>query len=263
MEITAHAPGTFCWIELGTTHPDEAKSFYSKLFGWRTNDIPLPEGMDGMYTMLQINKKDVAALHKLQPSDIEQGVPPRWFLYVAADDVDATTGTVMALGGTVVAGPFDIDPAGRMAVIQDPSGAMLGLWQAKAHIGTKLVDEPGTIGWCELATRDTETAGAFYAKLFDWAVETGNVTGVEYTMFSKNEKPAGGMMAIDENWGEVPPHWMIYFRVDNCDETVEKVKALDGQVLVDPMDIPGTGRFAMAMDPQGAKFAFIQYQEDA
>lgn len=259
MEINAHAPGTFCWVELGTTHPDEAKSFYSNLFGWGTHDTPLPEGMDGAYTMLQINGKDVAALHKLQPGDVLDGMPPRWFIYVASDDVDAASKAASELGGTVVAGPSDLEPAGRMAIVQDPTGAMLGLWQAKAHIGSTLINEPGTLGWCELATRDTGAAGTFYTTLFDWTSEISKVTDVDYTMFSKGGKPAGGMMEIDESWGEVPPHWMVYFNVENCDATAEQVKKLGGQVMFDPVDIPGTGRFTMAQDPQGAKFALIQY----
>jgi len=151
--------------------------------------------------------------------------------------------------------PFDVMEAGRMAVLQDPTGAVICVWQAKSSIGARIVNEPGSLCWCELATSDTEKAGRFYSRLFGWTLKP-SLEG--YTEFLQGGTAIGGMMAIDPAWGKVPPHWLSYFAVSDCDGTTAKVKELGGSARVPPKDIPNTGRFAILTDPQGAQFAVIR-----
>ncbi len=78
-------------------------------------------------------------------------------------------------------GPFDVMDAGRMVILQDPTGATLSLWQAGKNIGTQLANHLNTLCWGELATPNTDTAGAFFTQLFGWSTKTGDAGGFNYT----------------------------------------------------------------------------------
>jgi hypothetical protein len=158
----------------------------------------------------------------------------------------------------VLAPPFDVMEHGRMAVIQDPTGAVVALWEPRNYPGAGLLGEPGALCWNELCTRDPARAGTFYADLLGWARETMPMPGFEYTVFKRGEQQAGGMMAIQPEWGNMPPHWEIYFAVADCDATAANAGKLGGSVMKAPADIPGVGRFAVLRDPQGATFSVLQ-----
>ena len=184
-------------------------------------------------------------------------MPPHWNSYISVDDIEATTAKVAGAGGTVIAPPFDVIDAGRMAVIQDPTGAIFELWQAKNHIGASLVNEPGTFTWSELITPDVPKAAAFYKTVLGWDSET---VGEEmpYTEFKLDGNSiAGGM---NPPMPGIPPLWGIYFAVADTDATVAKAKSLGGSVIAEPMDIE-PGRFAVLADPQGAMFNVIKMNE--
>jgi len=253
-EVTHHAPGSFCWSELATADPDGAKRFYAGLFGWTANDMPMGDGMN--YSMLQLRGLDVGALYGMQPDQRAQGVPPNWMCYVAVDDADETVRRARDLGATVHMDPMDVFDSGRMAVLQDPTGASFGIWQPKTHIGARLIAEPNTACWNELDTNDTGKALDFYTKLFGWTTKPGK----DYTEFTAPgaSDPMGGLMEIPKEWGNVPPHWLTYFAVPDCDATVAEVQKLGGKTIVPPTDIPNTGRFSVLQDPQGAVFAVIK-----
>lgn len=260
MEITTHAPGTFCWFELGTTDPDAAKAFYTQLFGWDVTDIPI--GETGTYTMLQRGDNEVAALYGLNDEQQAQGVSPHWLAYVAVKDADAVAARTKEHGGTVVMEPMDVFEHGRMAVLQDPTGATFAIWQPLKHPGAGVLGAPGSVCWNELATTDAEVAGDFYTSVFGWDTQAQEVDHGPYTSFMCDEHhPSGGMMEMTEEWGDVPSHWMTYFAVEDCDAAAEQVDALGGRVCVPPMDIPDVGRFAVIDDPQGATFSIIQLVE--
>jgi predicted enzyme related to lactoylglutathione lyase len=87
--------------------------------------------------------------------------------------------------------------------------------------------------------------------------------GTMYTSFMNGERPAAGMLQITEEMGEIPPNWLVYFCVADCDQTADKAKKLGANVVVPPVDIPEVGRFAVVMDPQGAGFAIIQLLKPA
>src|SRR6185369_12292299 len=159
-------PGTFCWIELGTSDNEAAKSFYTQLFGWDYVDNPM--GEHGVYTMLKLNGKDVGGLYKLMPEMVAQGVPPHWMSYVAVTNADEIADKAKAEGAQVMNGPFDVYTIGRMAVIQDPTGAVFSVWQAKEHKGSGVTGQAGSLVWNELGTNDTDKAGQFYSNLFGW-----------------------------------------------------------------------------------------------
>lgn len=254
-EFTAHAPGSFCWVELATSDPEAAKRFYSELFEWTHHDDPVAPGM--VYTMLFRGGKSVGALYKQGAEEAEQGVPPHWSAYVSVADLDASAARVSALGGRLLAPPMDVMSFGRMAVLQDPTGAVLSLWQPGQHHGAQLKDEPGSLCWAELMTSDTGRARDFYCGLFDWGAKKSDLAEIEYTEFTQGPDSLAGMMAITPDMGPVPPNWMLYFATDSVDRVAEAAQRLGGRLIVPPQDIPKVGRFTIAQDPQGAVFAAI------
>ena len=260
MEINEFTPGRFCWSELATSDDKAATKFYSDFFDWKSETHSMGGG-HGDYTMLQLNGKDVGGLYELMPEQRSQGVPPHWLSYVGVEDVDAATEKARSLGGTCVLDPLDIMDKGRMSVIQDPTGSVFAMWQAKASNGCGVVGEPGATCWNELMTSDTKKAGDFYSQLFGWEKHEQDMGGMQYTMFMQGEVPVAGMMTLPPEAGEAPPHWMLYFSVGDCDENVERATKMGAQVCAPPMDIPTVGRMAVLMDPQGAAFSIIKLDQ--
>jgi predicted enzyme related to lactoylglutathione lyase len=253
-EVTSHAPGAFSWVELATTDQNAAKGFYGKLFGWTFRDEPIGPGE--VYMTFQLAGRPVAAAYTLD-SKRHPGVPPHWMVYVATADADETARRTVELGGKVETAPFDVMELGRMAVLSDPTGAALSVWQAKTHRGLAVHNEPGSFCWGQLNTNDTARAEAFYTALFGWTAKTGSDATMTYTEWLLGGAPIGGMMAFPEG-AQAPPYWLAYFAVADCDAMAEKAASLGAKTYVPPTDIAGTGRFAVFGDPQGATFAIYR-----
>ncbi len=254
-EIKKHEPGMFCWVELATKDGPAAKKFYTSLFDWGVNDIPSEAGT---YSMVEKKGKEAGALYELGPQ--QKGVPPHWNSYICVESADDTAAKAKKLGGKVILEPFDVMEHGRMANIQDPTGAVFSVWQPKEHIGAQIVNEPGSFCWNELYTTYSKKAWDFYSNLFGWSREPMQTPTGEYTIFKKGDAQAAGMMQISKEMGATPPHWMVYFAVDDSDRTVEQAKGMGAQVMVPPTNIPNIGRFAVLNDPQGADFAVIRLE---
>jgi hypothetical protein len=248
--VSSFAPGNFCWVELGTTDQSGAKAFYAALFGWDAADQP--SGPDQIYTMFKKAGRDAAAAYRLRPE--QKGVPSHWQVYVRVASADETTAKAKDLGATVLAPPFDVFDAGRMALLQDPTGAVFAIWEGRRNQGLGVVDEPGAFCWAELMSPDLGKSATFYQALFGW----GTKGDARYTEWTHGGRSIGGMMAIQEDSGDVPPHWLVYFQVDDCDGSVEKAKRLGASVTMAPQDFPGVGRIALLRDAQGAAFYVIK-----
>jgi predicted enzyme related to lactoylglutathione lyase len=257
-EFTSHAPGTFSWVELATNDPKAGVAFYRALFGWDVVEHDM--GPNGVYTIFTMRGKDVAAGAGQHPQEREMGVPPHWNLYVTVPNADQAAEKAKSLGATVLDAPFDVMQQGRMAIIRDPTGAVLQLWEPRAHIGVKIRNEPGALTWSELTTRDPKAAETFYTQMFGWTAKHSAPAAVmEYTEFSVNGQPGVGMMAMPENMPpQVPSYWMPYFQVADLDASLEKATSLNANVIVGPNAIPDGARFAILQDPQNAVFALYQ-----
>ena len=260
-EFTSHKPGTFSWPELATTNQQAGVAFYRALFGWELNEQPMGPGET--YSMFQLRGKPVGAAYTMRPEERKVGVPPHWNSYVTVANVDEAAKKAESLGAKVLAPPFDVMDAGRMAVIQDPTGAVFQIWHPNKHIGAMILNEPGALCWTELNTRDTKAAEAFYTKMFGWTPKhSAPGSPMEYTEFNNDGQPSIGMMAINEHMpAHVPSYWMPYIQVADTDASVAKVNELGGSIVVPPQDIPNTGRFAIGSDPQGAMFAVFQFTQ--
>lgn len=253
-EVTRHEPGSFSWAELATSDPKAAKSFYGGVFGWTFVDSPMGAGPEDIYTRVQVRAKDVGALYRMMPDQAAQGVPPHWMCYVTVASADTAAAKALSLGGKVLAPAFDVMTYGRMAILQDPEGAALAVWEPRDHIGAERVNEPGAFGWMELASRNVAGAKAFYTGLFGWGLKDSE----EYPEFVLGGRSIGGILPIRAEMGAMPAAWGVYWQVADCDGAVAKAKALGGAVLMGPRDIEKVGRFAVIQDPQGAMFSIIQ-----
>jgi uncharacterized protein len=251
--MTEYDPGTPSWTDLASPDLPASLAFYTALFGWDAHDQG-PEA--GGYTMLELKGLPVAGAGPI----MMEGQPSAWTTYISVVDADDTIAKVTKAGGTVFVEPMDVLDVGRMAVFADPTGAALAIWQPKLHKGAGLVNEPGSLVWNELSTRDTAAAAGFYRDVFGWGAEAGQMGEMQYTEWKLGDKTIGGMMSMPEQMpAGAPAFWLTYFATADCDATVASAAKLGATVMAPPMDIPA-GRFSVLLDPAGAAFGVIAIQ---
>jgi predicted enzyme related to lactoylglutathione lyase len=251
-ERTSYEAGTPSWVDLTTSDVGAAKAFYGTLFGWEADDVP---GDAGGYAMFAKDGHLVAGVGPQQ----DPSQPVVWSTYVAVENADETAQKAADAGGQVLFGPMDVMDAGRMAVFAHPSAGYLGVWQAGRHKGAQLVNEPGSLTWNELLTRDVAGAKAFGGAVFGWRAEDQDFGGFTYTLLHVGDNVVAGMAVMPDGVPDiVPAYWMAYFAVDDADAAVATVQEQGGAVTMPPMDAEGIGRFAVLADPQGAQFGVIR-----
>jgi predicted enzyme related to lactoylglutathione lyase len=248
-ERTHYAPGTFSWTDLTTTDQDAAKAFYSALFGWEAIDNPIGDGM--VYSTMTVGGKPVAAISPQPQQQRDAAAPPMWNSYVTVRSADDAVARAAELGASVHAPAFDVFELGRMGIVQDPQGAFFEVWEPKSNLGAELVNAPGALSWNELATTDLDAAQSFYGELFGWTMEPFEGE-MPYFVIRNGEASNGGMREAMPPG--TPPHWLVYFGIDDTDAAVAELGELGGATVMAPMDLP-MGRIAIAHDPQGAVFA--------
>jgi hypothetical protein len=253
-EFTKPVPGNVCWAEALLEDPDRGKGFYGELFGWASQSVPSPLGT---YNMMHIGGKFVAGVGKLAAEAKKMGFQSHWLNHVAVTDAAEMTEKAKRLGAEVLLAPHDVGP-GMMAIIQDPTGAVLALWAAKKPMGTFLWAETNALCWVELSTTDVDAATSFYVDLFGWKAEPMDMGDFTYTILKNGDLSLGGLMQQFKEMAGAPSRWTSYFAVTDCDATVKKAGQLGATVLVPATDIPQVGRFAAFADPQGAAFSVIK-----
>jgi predicted enzyme related to lactoylglutathione lyase len=245
-------PGIPCWVSLMVHGMAATQDFYGSLFGWEFR--PGPQQL-GPYVRALFDGHEVAGIGQLPP---DRHLPIAWTPYLASDDVDLTAETIRLCGGTVGVGPLDAEDAGRLVIGSDPSGAVFGVWQAAAHLGTSLAGVPGTPAWHELLTFETASVAKFYETLFGYEEEPVVSADLDYVILRLGDRPVAGIHGV----GHVlprdrGPHWMTYFEVADTDEAITRLVDLGGHVLASPRD-SAHGRVATVEDPEGARFSLIQ-----
>jgi uncharacterized protein len=254
-ERSGYTPGAFCWTDLASTDQAAAKAFYSGLFGWEAEDMPVGEGV--YYSMMRLGGKDVAAIAPQPQVQRDAGVPPVWNSYVSVESADAAADRAKELGATVHAPPFDVIEAGRMAVLQDPQGAFFLVWQPRQHFGAALVNAPGALVWNELNSPDPDGSAAFYSALFGWTIAPFEGSPEPYLSIKNGDANNGGIREL--NPPGAPPHWLVYFGVEDLDAALTKLAELGGTKMVGPIDIQ-IAKIAVVKDPQGVIFALYAGQ---
>jgi len=256
--IQKNQPGSFCWIELTTSDQNAAKKFYGALFGWAPDDLPI--GPDDFYTIFRLEGQSAAAGYTLRPEHKEKGIPPHWMIYIAVESAERAVERASKAGGKVIEPAFDVMEAGRMAVLQDPTGAYFCVWQAKKNSGIGIAEVDGTLCWADLNTPDAARAARFYSDVFRWKItaDTDDSPPSGYMHIQNGEEYIGGIPPVRPNNPRTPANWLAYFQVSNCDATAAKAKQLGARFYLEPMTMENVGRFAIIADPQGAVFAIFQ-----
>jgi uncharacterized protein len=273
-ERDGYQAGVPCWVDTAQPDADAAMPFYGGLFGWEFEGPAPIAGPDsandppGQYFVARLRGRDVAGISS-QPA----GAPlvPAWSTYIWVDSADDTTKRVQDAGGGVLVVPFNVAPAGRMAVLTDQQGAVFCVWEPKDRRGAQIVNEPGAWSMSALNARDPEGAKAFYGEVFGWTTQAFPVGDMEATLWrlpgyvgGEPEQPVPrdnvatmAPMTSDNFPDDMPSHWAVDFWVGNVDATAEKAAELGGSVLAPPYDLPLEGQFRQAViaDPQGAAFS--------
>jgi predicted enzyme related to lactoylglutathione lyase len=258
-ERSEYAPGEFCWVDLSTTDVDGALSFYGELLGVEAQPAPGDPEETGGYGFLMKNGRMVAGYGPTQ----QEGQPSFWSSYIKVEDADATAEKAKEAGGQVEAGPFDLpNDSGRMAVLQDPTGAFISINQQRNHPGAQLVNEPGCWTWTNLMTRDIEGAKDFYGEVFGWtATQPEEAPEFIWNWQLDGQRwpeGLGGLAEITEDLPtDMPAHWQVYFIVENADQSIEWATSMGAKVGFGPIDIP-LARVATLVDPQGAPVSIIE-----
>lgn len=248
VKVTEHAHGDFSWVDNSASDPEAAKIFYMELFGWSKREAPIGEGMT--YTVFQLEGEDCAALSGMSPDQLRAGARSQWNNFVTVEDVDVLADVVAAHGGEVIYGPEDVFDAGRMLHIQDPTGALLNLWQPNNSIGAGVVNSVGAMCLNELWTPDVALAKDFYRALFGWEYELDGV----FTRILHRGRFIGGMLQLDD----VRPMWLPHFHVADVDAAISRVKALGGAIEIDKHVDADGAQWSVVADPAGAFFYIMQ-----
>jgi predicted enzyme related to lactoylglutathione lyase len=244
----------FIWHELMTDDPEAARAFYGKVVGWETRGF---EGQQD-YLLLEANGRGIGGIMATPPDAKAAGARPSWFGYIGVDDLDTALDGVRTGGGTVHKGAMDIAGAGRIAMVTDPQGAAIMLIQPEGE--EQPPAEPMAIahvGWHELHSSDWEAAFRFYSSQFGWSKDQALDMGPmgTYQLFrTGGDNAAGGMFNAD-TFGR--PAWLYYLVVDVIDEAGDRVRSAGGEVLAEPMEVPGGAWVIQCRDPQGAMFALV------
>jgi predicted enzyme related to lactoylglutathione lyase len=290
-ERDGYIPGVPCWVDASEPDPDAAVDFYSGLFGWEFEDV-MPPDSEGKYFIARLRRVRPSSLFgEGAPRDIEgpggdvaavgsipEAAPPMamWNTYFWVDSADETAARVRDAGGGVVMEPFEVMDACRMAVFTDPEGAAFCVWEAKQHKGAQIVNDPGSLNFNGINTRNVAGARSFYGSVFGWQTLTLDGGAEMWTLpgygdhlernnpgLRKQVAEMGGpagfedvvatINPIADDQPDTPAHWSVTFAVDDADATAAKATELGGKVIVPPFDAPWV-RMTIIGDPQGATF---------
>ena len=250
----------FWWTDLQTADAAAAAEFYGRVLGWSYEEVPLGPTPAEVYRTAHIGGAKLAGMGEFQSDMPEAARQPRWNNYVYVPDVDAVVASAARLGATVAMEAIEVLDQGRMAVIVDPAGAALNLWQPRAHTGADEVNQPSTYSWVELVTSDVDGSKRFYGELLGWGWELQDVAGVDYWMATLDGRRFAGLMHKPVEMGDAPSMWLTYFGVADLDATLAEMRAAGGRVVTKPMQM-GPGLGAGIVDPQGAYVLVIQMDE--
>lgn len=235
--------GTPCWIDIQTDVP-RAKDFYGAVMGWSFQDIAQAPG----WVMAMDGDQPVAGIGPGEPRD--------WLIFLHVADIQSAAEAMVAAGGTLSTPPGEVGSLGHAAMVQDPGGATIGLWQPGTHQGFVISGNPGTPVWFELNSHKGELVRDFFSKSME--LEAQAMPGpMTYFTLHADGKPRYGVMQMQEARVAEQNAWIVYFQCPEVDTKAEEVKALGGQVLAGPFDSP-FGRIAVCTDPMGSRFMLIR-----
>jgi predicted enzyme related to lactoylglutathione lyase len=257
MSKVKYEEGVFCWVDLMAHDMEAAKRFYSQLFGWEFT----PTDPNMGYSNAMQGGEMVAGVGGMPDEMKKNGVPPMWNSYAWTDDCAKVEAAAREGGAKILMPTMQVGEFGSMLSFMDPGGAAVGAWQPGTHRGAGMVNQPNSLCWNELCTRDVAGSKKFYAKVFGWNYEAMSMGEFDYEVLKVGERSNGGIMPmVGEMWEGIPPHWMVYFAVADTDAIAKKCEALGGKIMVPPTDMQ-VGRFSVLADQQGAVFSVLKLSQ--
>ncbi len=273
LDRDGYPAGVPCWIDTSQPDPEAAARFYGELFGWELDDR-MPAEAPGHYFIATLDGAEVAGI-----GSSDEGAAA-WNTYVAVHSADAVTETARRAGAEVLLEPCAVVDAGRTALLADPSGAQVALWEARRRKGAERVNAPGTWNWSNLETPELDTAKAFYGEVFGWEfddIRFGDSASVMVRRpgyaealaahdpeIRRRHAEAGAPSGFSDAVGWMLPsengaaRWSVTFAVEDPDAIAAHAVRLGGTIVVEPYDIPPV-RIAVLRDPQGAEFTVSSY----
>ncbi len=254
--VTNKPVGSPIWIELSSTDPAESARFYLALLGLTSTE---PARELGGYRNMLLRNAMISGLMPAQP-----GASSAWMVYLLVENVDETLDRVVSAGGRVLMVADDVADLGRFAFVEDPSSAIVGLWQPGSHTGVAVENEHGAPCWYELHTTTAfaETV-AFYERAFGWGTTVmGDSDDFRMVTFGEGPDAQAGIYDATSASGPVASTtpasaWHVYFAVDDADAASATIRDEGGRLLSGPRDSP-FGRMAHAVDSTGAAVTVIQ-----
>ncbi|MBO3085147.1 VOC family protein [Cellulomonas fengjieae] len=244
--------GTPAWADITVPDLTTARAFYGPLLGWEF-EVGGPEL--GFYTQAHVGGRRVVGMG--EPMEADPPGPPAWCVYLAADDLAATTAAITEAGGKEIVPAMRIMDLGAMALFADTAGAVFGVWEPGTHTGWDVVDEPGAVVWCEVMVHDQPGALAFYQRVFGYTVEDLSAPGFQYASVSLEGEPLAGVGGYGPQAGaDAPAAWTLYFGVADAEVSAAQVAELGGTVVSPATDTP-FGRMAIVAGPFGEVFALM------
>ena len=257
MTTRTKAPvGAPCWVELFTSDPETTRPFYEGLFGWTSESA---DEEYGGYVNFSYHDELVAGCMRNEGTSPDTlGVGDAWTVYLAVEDAAITAETASRNGGTVLMPAMEVMDLGSMAVLADPGGATIGIWQPGRHAGFGIIGEPSAPSWFELHTRRYNESVKFYRDVFGWDTHSvSDVPEFRYTTLGDGDDQAAGIMDAGAFLpADAPATWSVYFGVDDTDRALGQIAELGGTIVDPAVDTP-YGRLATASDPGGAIFKLI------
>jgi uncharacterized protein len=295
-ERDGYIPGVPCWVDVSEPDPGAALGFYGGLFGWEFEGA-MPPGSEGTYFIARLTSVRPSSLfgegapRAVEGSEgnvagvrsIPDGAPAMamWNSYFWVESADQTAAKIRDAGGGVVREPFELMDAARVAAFTDPEGAAFWVWEAREHKGARIVNDPGSLNFNGLNTRDVAGAKSFYEAVFGWRTIVLDGGAEMWTLAGYGDHLEGRMPGLRERMAEAggpvgfedvvatlnpipddqpdtPAHWNVTFAVEDADATAAKATELGGEVIVPPFDAPWV-RATVISDPQGATFVASQF----
>ena len=258
-EVKQHPLHTISFIDLVTTNPKASTKFYTQLLALKSKDQNYNKVWS--HALLHRQGKRIGIIRKLPDSLKSREIPSMWVPYISVADVNKTVARVKDLKGNVLQEPTTIRGFAQLAIVSDPEGAVLTVWKPESKMGFDLINEPGAYCWSELYFNDRDREIGFYTDLFGWKTKTMKMpNNVDYITFLKDDIEVAGAMKIQEDWGKVPPNWMVYLTVENIKVAAERVDVLKGHIEMGPIEAGDMGWFALVKDPHETYFNIMEFK---
>lgn len=252
-----YPPGVPCWVETLQPSPRRAMAFYERLFGWQFSSAPSAGNEEPEYVVARRHRRDVAGICRLPPN-----ARTGWFTHIRVTEVEAAVSIALRAGARLLDGPIDASPAGRLAVLEDPTGATFCVWQAQTRNGAQRINEASAWAMSLLSTADPSSAQAFYAAAFGWRSEPfGGATLMRLPGYvggtAEQPVPRDVVAVMMPAAAGDAACWRVEFWVDDLDARVASVRDGGGRIVVNVHE-DAIFRHATVADPAGAVFTMSE-----